>query len=512
MKRILFIFIAFLPFINLSAQSDFDSFFQKTNSLLSKSVTNGKVDYSSLKNNSAFKELIQFINEKDVSNEKDNVKKAYRINAYNLLVINQVIENFPLSSVQEVGGFFDRNKFTIGGEKLTLNQFEKQYLLEEFNDARLHFVLVCGALGCPPITNFAYMPERLESQIDKQTRLALNDDKFIRVKDGKVKLSQIFNWYTKDFGKNNTDIITYINDFRKSAIPNNGSFGYYSYDWSLNGTSDTRGASSNATGPTNASRYIVSSTIPKGSVELKVFNNLYSQKTKSGDEFVDRNSFFTTTLSALYGLTNRFNIGINTRFRKIRNNEASSSPFSVFGRDEGNPFSSRSGITAFGPQIRYAPVPAWENFSIQSSFVFAVGDELTDAQDKPFIDWDGATWNTQFFNDFPIGSQFSLFTEIDLLIEDIGKEAEGRANQVSTPLTAILAYTPTTQYTAYFLSNYAPIWQEEFSYFYQFGLGSKYQFTPNVELELLYSYFRTKFLVDSGGTAQTINLGLRFNF
>ena len=86
----------------------------------------------------------------------------------------------------------------------------------------------------------------------------------------------------------------------------------------------------------------------------------------------------------------------------------------------GSAGSSRQGITALGPQIRYAPVPKWSNFSIQSSFVFPIGSDLTGSDSQPFIDWDGATWNTQVFNDFPIGNSFSLFTEIDFLLEDIG--------------------------------------------------------------------------------------------
>ncbi|MEO1385351.1 MAG: hypothetical protein AAFV78_19200, partial [Bacteroidota bacterium] len=60
----------------------------------------------------------------------------------------------------------------------------------------------------------------------------------------------------------------------------------------------------------------------------------------------------------------------------------------------------------------------------------------------PFIDWDGATWWTQFFNDFPLGNNFSLFTEIDFMIEDIGSRAEGDINRISTPATVILSYFP----------------------------------------------------------------------
>jgi hypothetical protein len=150
-----------------------------------------------------------------------NERKAYLINAYNLLVINEALEHYPLKSVLDVSGFFDGKKQQVGGRSLTLNQLEKDLLLKNFPDARLHFVLVCGALGCPPITSFAYQPATLESQLDQQTRKALNNASFIRVSEGgqSVGLSQIFSWYANDFGGSKANVLSFINKYRKSPIP-----------------------------------------------------------------------------------------------------------------------------------------------------------------------------------------------------------------------------------------------------------------------------------------------------
>ncbi|HAW03693.1 MAG TPA: hypothetical protein DCW83_03345, partial [Saprospirales bacterium] len=186
---------------------------------------------------------------------------------------------------------------------------------------------------------------------------------------------------------------------------------------------------------------------------------------------------------------------------------------------------SRSGLTAFGPMVRWAAIPQWENFSIQSSYTFSIGDDLKGNSTDPFIDWNGAIWNTQFFNDFPIGDNFSLFTEVDFIWEDIGRDKQNEGvyfdNKTSTPLTVILSYFPTLKTTIYALTGYAPSWSLENNngesgltindYFYQGGVGGKHQFTPNFEIELLYSDFTTKFLKDSEGQAATYNLGLRFN-
>lgn len=493
-----------------SAQTIDQQFFSDANNFFQGSVKQGLVDYSALKDNAQLKALIQAVEIADLTDAAELQKKAFYINAYNIQVINQAVQAYPLNSVQSVNGFFDTKKVKVAGESLTLNQLEKDLLLKPYGDARFHFVLVCGALGCPPITSFAYMPEKLDQQLDQQTRASINNPDFIRTTGSSVALSQIFKWYAGDFGNNKQGVVDFINNYREQPIPPTAKVTYYDYDWTLNDfqATSSNGSSDNQIG-NNTSRYIVSSTIQKGSVEVKIFNNLYSQKTGGEDNLTDRSTFLTTSVSFLYGLSNRFNIGFNTRYRRVRNNGLPSSPFSVF--SSGETGTSRQGLTAFGPQIRFAPVPKWENFSIQSSFVFPIGDDLSGRETSPFIDWAGPTWNTQIFNDFPVGNNFSLFTEIDFLIEDIGSSSDGRINRFSTPATLIFSYNPNRKITLYTLGGYSPYWQSDFDYFVQAGIGAKYQFTPNLELELLLTDFSNKFLSNSGGQAATYNIGFRFN-
>lgn len=520
------ILLLIFTFSSAANSQDFgQSFFNEADAFFKRYVTDGRVNYSALQTTGDLMPLIITIEKIKINSIPEDSKKAFYINAYNLHVIDLALKSYPIQSVKDIPGFFEKKKIIVGGKEMSLNKFEKDYMLKPYKDPRLHFVLVCGALGCPPITNFAYIPSELESQLQQQTKLALNDPSFIRTSENKTEISQIFKWYTEDFGGGKKEVIQYINSYREQAISQNTS--YYKYNWTLNDillkkTSDSNGSNINL-GGNNASRYVVSSTIPVGSYEIKLFNNLYSQKTGSDGELVDRSSFFTTTLTALYGLSNRLNIGINTRWRKVRNHALPSSPFGVFGSDENG--SSRSGLTGFGPMIRWAAIPSWENFSIQSSYTFAIGEQLTGSESQPFIDWNGGVWNTQFFNDFPIGDNFSLFTEIDFLWEDIGIDDPENGkffnNKTTTPITAILSYNPNRKSTLYVLTGYAPSWSftndagesglNISDYFYQGGIGGKYQFTPNFEIELLYSDFTTKFLNDSDGQAATYNLGIRMN-
>lgn len=493
---LLFIIFIFQYGITSAQVNSFESFQENYHALINPNVNDGAVNYAEIKKSTVRNELKAFIETANTQSLSSEELKAFRINAYNFTVLNSVVENYPINSVQEINGFFDMVKHEFEGRTFTLNKYEKEFILKVFNDPRLHFVLNCGAVACPSLINEAYSSENLDKVLSRQTTNALDDNNFLKVENNKVELSQIFNWYTNDFGGSNRSIFAFINQYRSNPVDASSKVSYYEYDWTLNDANPSLIPRSNA-----QSRYVVSSTIPQGTYEFKFFNNLYSQDVND-----QRSTFFTTAFSGLYGLNNRVNIGIAGRFRAVSNHTGESSPFDVIGFR--NTTSQRLGITALGPIVRIAPVPRWKNFSIQSTFTFPIGNELSG---NPWIDWDGAFWNTQLFNDFTLGNKFSVFTELDFLIEDIGFNPETASFRVSTPVTLIGSYFPNPKTTLYLITGYSPFWQANFDYFYQAGAGAKYQFTKDFEIELLYTGFRNKFILQNNGNAATFNLGVRFN-
>lgn len=506
---ILIIPIVLWSFININAQAVDPGFFTQVDQLFKTHVKQGAIDYKAIEQDSNFPAVIKKVAETDWKKLNTNTQQAFLINAYNLLVINQVISTGVTQSVQEKGGFFDAKIHLVGGEKMTLNTLEKKHLLAVHGDPRFHFVLVCGAQGCPPITNFAYTAEGLDQQLEMQTRKAINDPVFIKVDIGakKASLSQIFSWYASDFGGSKKNVLSFINKYRATPITDDFAINYYNYDWTLNAQSL---ANSSASLGNSSNRYVVSAAIPKGTTETKIFNNLYTQRTRSSSEgdFNARSNFFTTSVSFLYGINNRFNLGFDLRYRRVSNTDGNTSPLNVF---SGEADSRRQGFTNFGPKIRWAPFEKLPNFSVQSAFWIPIGQDLEGNGTQPYIDWNGASWNTQFFNDITLGSNWSVFTEIDVLLEDIGNAGNGALNRLSTPATAILSYFPNPKTTIYALGNYSPFWGNEFDYFVQAGLGAKYQVTPKFELEALVTDFSNKFLAANNGQAATFNIGVRIS-
>ncbi len=234
MKKTSLLIILLLSICLGHAQSTAD-FFSKSDTFFKANVKNGRVTYKSIKENpTALNELIEIAKEISIDKGNSAEYQAFWINVYNLSVIKGIIENYPLKSPLDVGGFFDKTKYDIGGESITLNDMEHQLLRENFSkDPRFHFVLVCAGLGCPPIIDEAYTPTRLNSQLTRQTKKALNDPNFIQVNKNKVKISQIFVWYKSDFeyyGK----VTDFINRYKSEKLPENVKVSYYPYDWKLN--------------------------------------------------------------------------------------------------------------------------------------------------------------------------------------------------------------------------------------------------------------------------------------
>ena len=232
MKNTIVTLIAVLV-TSLSYGQNASDFFSKSDAFFRTYVSNGKVAYEEIKGDpTQLYELTQMA--ETINVEEDDEYQAFWINGYNLLVIKSVIENYPLKTPLDKAGFFDKTKHSIGGKSITLNDIENKLLRAKYpKEARFHFVLVCGGLGCPPIIGEAYMPATLEAQLERQTKLAMNNPDFIRVNKNKVKISQIFEWYKADF-EHEGKVIDFINKYKSEKLPAKAKVSYYPYDWTLN--------------------------------------------------------------------------------------------------------------------------------------------------------------------------------------------------------------------------------------------------------------------------------------
>lgn len=213
------------------------------NELLKKHVSiDGKVNYKGFKADS--EKLNQYLtllsaNKPDEKLWTKDEQKCYWINAYNAFTIKLIIDNYPVKSINDVAkgianSPWDIKFIKIGNESFSLNVIEHEKLRKSFGDARFHFALVCAAKSCPILLNEAYTVDKLEIQLDKQSRLFINDKVKNNITKTNIKISKIFEWYADDFKSGNNSVIDFINKYATVKINADASVSYLEYNWDLN--------------------------------------------------------------------------------------------------------------------------------------------------------------------------------------------------------------------------------------------------------------------------------------
>ena len=237
-KQILLLSLLWLNSIVVKGQHDI---FLKTDACLKTYVREGKVDYKRLKINSAsFDSLILEYQEFDLKGRSNAFRKAFYINAYNLMVIHGILKAYPVGSPKAIVGCFDQIKVKVAQEYLTLDQLEFERLFSSQADPRLHFALNCAAMSCPTLFSEAFMPDKVDEQLDFCQTMVMDRDDYVFVdrKERVVKVSKIFEWYGEMFEEASGSLRQYINENRFVTIPRNYEIVFMEYDWRLNELKD----------------------------------------------------------------------------------------------------------------------------------------------------------------------------------------------------------------------------------------------------------------------------------
>ncbi len=480
-------------------------------------VQNGLVDYSRIAaNEQDLDDLIALISSLSLNGLSPEGEKSFLINAYNIFVIKQVIENYPISSPQEVEDFFTAESLNLSGTLVSLNGLEKEILLKKYPDPRLHFALVCAALGCPKIRSDAYFEDDLERQLNEQSRTTISDEYFASFdkETYTISLSKIFEWFASDFGKNKNEIIAFINQYGAEAFPPDASIKYTKYDWSLNETLRIQAAKTKS----NLQLFTPSALFNRGEFEVNVFNSIYSQqhiRDEAGElvSLGQTQNFFTSMIMLTTGLSkkSRFNVGLDLFISKARTVAGEKSALNIFSNSDA--LFNKTLISYIAPRIKFVPLKSLPRFSVQSALWIPISDKL---ESEGFVAHNRYTWFTQFFFDKSIGDNFQIFLEASLLYQ-FNRPTVQRYDFFRTPLSAFLSYFPTSKSTVFAFAQYSPrfetvnrMGQEEFDLtqsFIQIGIGGKYQITNNLGVEVSYSDFAFS---RSEGAGHTLNLGLRY--
>lgn len=209
--------------------------------LLDKAVEGKKVDYKVVgKHMKVLDAYLKRVARFDVNKLNGQpAKLAFYTNAYNALVLKAVVMNRIPKSVMKVKGFFDKTKYKVAGEMLTLNQLEEKKL-RSAGDPRVHFVVNCASASCPPLHEAAYTAENWDELLEQKTKEFLERRGEVMIDNNKktVTVSPLFKWYQGDWEneKGVRDFLAkYLPDQQNQIKDPAYALTYYEYDWSLNG-------------------------------------------------------------------------------------------------------------------------------------------------------------------------------------------------------------------------------------------------------------------------------------
>lgn len=207
--------------------------------VLAACVKDGKVDYAAVKANvaalDAYLAAVAAVKPDTLGADA----KAFYINAYNALVLREVVrlkDAGPLKSVLDHKGFFDGRKFSVAGEELTLNALEEQKLRKPYADPRIHFAVNCASASCPVLAPTPYETATLDASLDQATKAYLATPHGLRVTKDGVTLTKLMEWYQGDFGGQQgvrTFLAKHAPQAAAAAVAR-GPLAFHDYDWALN--------------------------------------------------------------------------------------------------------------------------------------------------------------------------------------------------------------------------------------------------------------------------------------
>jgi len=204
----------------------------------------GWVDYAGLKRESArLRAYIDALAAAPFGKLGRDEKLALLINAYNAFTLQLILEHYPLKSIRDIPAARRWNdvRWKIGPLTVSLDQIEHEQIRPKFREPRIHFALVCAAVGCPKLRNEAYTAARLDAQLDDQMRYAHTHDRWFHYdpQQNVLYLTRLYKWYGGDFKQVAGSVLEfaarYAPDLRRALdAGRKPTIRWLEYDWKLN--------------------------------------------------------------------------------------------------------------------------------------------------------------------------------------------------------------------------------------------------------------------------------------
>ena len=203
----------------------------------------GWVDYSALaKDSTGLDTYIASLAKLDFDALGRDEKLALLINAYNAFTLRLILDHWPLASIRDIPDAqrWKAKRWKIGAMLLSLDAIEHEFLRKNFAEARMHFAINCASVGCPPLRREAYAAERIEAQLEEQSRIVHESgSRWFDLRDDELGLTKLYLWFAGDFVARAGSVLEHAARFndelgRRVAAGVRPTIRWLDYDWSIN--------------------------------------------------------------------------------------------------------------------------------------------------------------------------------------------------------------------------------------------------------------------------------------
>ena len=211
--------------------------------ILSADVRDGAVDYPAIRRQGRLPSYVALLNRVDPGRLSAGDRLAFWINAYNAFAVTGILDGYAPETLFGRYRYFIAREYSIGGQPVNLYNLEREILIAQFHEPRVHFAIVCASASCPKLQSWAYEGQPLDEQLNRVTSEFVNDplrNRFDRSRKV-ASLSMIFKWFAKDFEARSGSILSFVAGYvqdpslTQDLLAGDYTVEFLEYDWSLNG-------------------------------------------------------------------------------------------------------------------------------------------------------------------------------------------------------------------------------------------------------------------------------------
>ena len=221
--------------------------------LLRRFVIDGRVDYDGFAKDASFARYLSSLDTVNPTTLDDAERLAFWLNVYNAFTVQLIAQHGETESIRNIEKTFGVLRLKgpwstpivrAAGQTLTLDDVEHHILRTQFSDPRMHFAMVYGAMGSPPLRSEAYRGADLDAQLQDQGRRFLRESPSQNRLEAMDRahilvLSPIFTYYRSDFPATRAEFGKFLAPWFEKADLERLQRGAFmltesTFDWTLN--------------------------------------------------------------------------------------------------------------------------------------------------------------------------------------------------------------------------------------------------------------------------------------